>query len=268
MERTSGRRAARLWPVGGLLLLLAAPAPSPAQASLPPEEQYVLRLEYLWWSPQPHGQLQKGLGEAEGTLLDIEDDLGVESGRANRLHGAIRLGPSWKLVGGWSPLDFKGDTTAEQPFVYGTLTGRFGDRIVTSLKGNVFAAALEWDFVTNPEGFLGGLVGVRYFDVDTVMVNANTSDRVAETEKLPIPVLGLAGRVYFQEWFSLEGELAGITAGSRGHLWEWSVALRVHLSDRLAATGGYHGTSVEGQDERDFFHLELGAWTFGVEISL
>ena len=156
----------------------------------------------------------------------------------------------------------------KRQFVYGTLEARFGDRILTTLKGNYISTALEWDFVTSPKGYLGGLFGVKYFDVDTVMVNATTSDRVAEAEKLPIPVLGLAGRMYFEEWFSVEGELSGITAGSRGHLWEWLIALRVHFTDRLAATGGYHKLSIEGQDDRDFFTLSLGKWTFGVEISL
>ena len=257
-----------LWPLGILLLVLSWPAPGLAQEGLPSEEQYVLRVEYLWWSPQPQGELQKGLGEFDGTLLDIESDLGVQSGNANSLRGSIRLGTSWKLVGGWSPLDFKGDTTASQPFVYGTLVARFGDRIVTSLKGNYVSTALEWDFVTSDKGFMGALIGVKYFDVDTVMVNADTSGRVAEAEKLPIPVLGLAGRVYFQEWFSVEGEFSGITAGSRGHLWEWLVALRVHFTDRLAATGGYHKLSIEGREDRDFFTLNLSQWTFGVEISL
>ena len=57
--------------------------------------------------------------------------------------------------------------------VVDALVARFGDRIVTSLKGNYLSTALEWDFVSNEQGFLGGLVGVKYFDVDTVMVTVS-----------------------------------------------------------------------------------------------
>jgi len=261
-------RGLRAGPVGALLLLLVGPSPGVAQEGLAPEEQYILRVEYLWWSPQPKGEIRKGLGDFEGTLLDIRDDLGIGSGRANPLRGAIRLGRTWKLVGGWTPLDFTGDVAAQKPFVYGPLVARFGDRILTVLKGNYFSTALEWDFVANSGGYLGALAGVKFFDVDTVMVNANTSTRVAEPEQLPVPVLGLAGRAYFQDWFSFEGELSGMTAGSRGHLLEWQFALRVHFTQRLAATGGYHKLSVEGRDDRDSFAFSLGTWTFGVEISL
>ena len=249
-------------------VLLAAATPAAGQEYLAPEEQYIVRLEYLRWSPSPQGEIQKGLGDFEGTLLDVESDLGMESRSGNTFRGDIRLGRSWKLRGGWAPLDYQGDVSATEPFTYGTLVARPGDRMLTSFKGNLISTSLQWDFVANPGGYLGALFGVRYFDVDTVMVNANTSSRVAEEERLPIPVIGLSGRAYFQDWFSFEGELAGMTAGSRGHLWEWLFALRIHFTDRLAATGGYHKLSFEGTTDRDLFNLSLGAWTFGIEISL
>jgi hypothetical protein len=250
------------------LLLVLGGAVGEAQDRLPPPERYTLRVEYLWWSPTPSGEIQKGLGQNEGTLLDVQQDLAVESGRANVLSGNVRLGRTWKLDLAWTPLDFRGDTPAPRPFSYGTLVARYGDQIITSFKGNLYSSDLEWDFAANDGGYLGLLFGVRYFDVDAIVLDVDTSGRVAETQKLPVPVVGFSGRVYFEEWVSLEGEIAGITLGSRGHLWDWLAALRVHLTDRLAVTGGYHGLSLEGQDERDFLHLKLSTWTFGLEISL
>jgi hypothetical protein len=271
MDRAHRRRSGRPRGLGlaiPLLLLLASPPAARAQDALPLAEQYTLRFEYLWWSPTPSGEIRKGLGDFGGTLLDIEEDLAVEKGKGNTIYGTVRLGGGWKLRGGWTDLDFSGDTFAERPFLYGTLVARFGDQIVTSLKGNLVTADLEWDFTQGEWGFLGGLAGVRFFDVDTVMLNVATADRVAETDRLPIPVLGLAGRAYLGEWVSLEGQLAGITAGSRGHLWEWVVALRFHATEHVAGTTGYRSLSVEGQDDRDFFGLKLSTWTFGIELSL
>jgi hypothetical protein len=264
-----GRRGAGglvCWGLAPLLLLAAGAAE--AQDGLAPAERYTLRLEYLWWKPTPSGQIQKGLGNQEGTLLDIEEDLEVQSGQANVLQGSVRLGRTWKLNLGWTPLDFQGDAPAPRPFTYGTLVARFGDQVITSFKGNLFSTDVEWDFAASEVGYMGVLFGVRYFDVDTLLLNVDTSGRVAETQKLPIPVLGFSGRVYVEEWVSLEGELAGITLGSRGHLWDWTAALRFHLTDRMAVTGGYHSLSLEGQDDRDFVNLKLSTWTFGLEISL
>ncbi len=254
--------------VGSLALAALVAPPAEALEGPAPAEKYTVRLEYLFWSPPPSGQLQKGLGDAEGTLLDAEADLGLGEGDSNAIRGTVRLGGAWKLRGSWSPLEFRGDVTAGQPFVYGTTVVRAGDRVLTSLLGNYFTGELEWDFVERPRGFLGLLVGVKYFDVDAALVNGTTSSRVLETERLPIPVLGLAGRAYLHRRLSVEGELSGLTAGDRGHVGELLLSAHVHVVDRVAVTGGFRKLVLEGRNDRDFFHLDLGTWTFGVELSL
>lgn len=253
---------------GAAGLVLAGAGPASAQFASPAPEQYRLRVEYLWWKPQPSGQIQKGVSEIEGTLLDVETNLGIEKAKANTLRGALRLGESWKLRGSWSPLDYRGDVSADQAFSYGTTLVLPDQQVVTSLKGNYFTGELEWDFVRRPSGFFGLLLGVKYFDVDVLLLNADTGSRVAETERLPIPVLGLAGRAYLSPRFSVEGELSGLTVGDRGHVWEILLAARLQLSDRLAGTAGWRKLVIEGRDGRDYFNLALGQWTYGVELSL
>lgn len=254
-----------------LLSLLLLPAAAEAQAELPAAEQYHVRLEYLWWSPALSGELQKGFSEREGTLLNAQADLGIERQGANLLQGTLRLGKGWKLRGSWTPLDYRGDVVADSAFVYGTTVVAPGQRVVTSLSGNYSTAALEWDPLERSRGFLGVLLGVKYFDVDTTLVAVAddvTISRVAETDRLPIPVFGLAGRVYVTERISLEGELSGLPAGERGHLFELLLAGRGHLSDRIAGTLGWRKLALEGRDGRDYLKIGLSRWTFGVEISL
>jgi hypothetical protein len=249
-------------------VLALAAATAPAQEALPAAEQYHVRLEYLWWSPQPTGQLQKGFSDRKGTLLDAEADLGLQQSTANMLRGVLRLGTSWKLRGSWSHVDFRGDVQVARRFEYGTVVVAPGDNVQTSIKGNYGTVDLEWDFLKRPQGFAGLLLGAKIVDVDTLLLNVDAQDRVAETQRLPIPVLGIAGRLYLGRWFSIEGEFSGLTIGDRGHVWEWLATGRVHVSRRLAATGGYHSITLEGRNDRDYLNLELSQWTFGVEISL
>lgn len=247
-------------------LLLASPAA--AQEALPPAEQYHVRFEYLWWSPQPTGQLQKGFGDRAGTLIDVEGDVGLEQGSANELRGALRLGTAWKLRGSWSPIDFRGDLQAPRAFDYGNVSVVAGDQVRTSIKGNYGSAELEWDFLRRPQGFAGLLMGAKIIDVDTLLLDVTSEDRVVETQRFPVPVFGLASRFYLGRHFSVSGEFAGLTIGDRGHIWEWSAMARAHLRDRLALAGGYHEIAIEGRNARDYLKLDLGRWTFGFEISL
>lgn len=251
-----------------LLVLAVAQRSAGQQGEGPPAEQYTVRLEYLFWSPLPEGQLQKGVSGIEGTLLDAQADLGLAEHSMNPLRGSLRLGTSWKLRGSWAPIDFRGDAVADRAFVYGTTVVRPGDEVVTTLKGSYVTAELAWDFVRRPQGFLGLLFGVKYFDVDALVLDATTSSRVVETERLPLPVLGLAGRIYLGRYLSLEGEVSGLTLGDRGHVVELLLAGRLHVTRRLAATGGWHRLALEGRDDRDYLKLDLGTWTFGAEISL
>jgi hypothetical protein len=247
---------------------LAGAVPAAAQSEHAPAERYTVRLEYLFWSPQPKGEVQKGVSAVEGTLLDVEADLGLAEHAANPARGTLRLGTSWKLRGSWSPIDFRGQATASRGFVYGTTVVQAGQRVFASLKGNYITTELAWDFLRRPQGFLGLLVGVKFVDVDSLVLNEETSSRVVETERLPIPVLGLAGRAYLTSRFSVEGELSGLTIGDRGHVFEVFLAARVHLSDHIAATAGYRKLALEGRDGRDYLDLDLGTWTLGAEISL
>jgi hypothetical protein len=249
--------------------VLAASGVASAEGNEAPAERYAVRLEYLFWSPQPSGVVQKGVSGLPGTLVDVQEDLGLTERGMNSVCGVIRLGASLKLRGSWSPIDFRGDVIADRPFLYGTTVVLPGQEVASSLKGNYVTGELAWDFLRRPQGFLGMLAGVKLVDVDALVLNVDTSDRVLETERLPIPVLGLAARAYLTRHLSLEGELSGLTLGDRGHVYELLVAARLHLSDHLAATGGWHKLALEGRpDDQNYLKIDLGAWTFGAEISL
>jgi hypothetical protein len=91
--------------------------------------------------------------------------------------------------------------------------------------------------------------------------------REQETLRAPIPVLGLASRVYIGG-FSIEGEVSGVTLGQRGHLVEVDASARIHVSDRLAAVGGYRLLSMKGVDGPDTIDIGISGWTWGFELSL
>ena len=251
---------------GSILLLFALPASGVAQ-TLPGPERYHLRVEYREWRPSLDGQIQKGFGEAEGTRLDLMTNLGVQNKRTYDVDATLKFSQGFKLRGSITPLDYKGDTTTQFTFSFGDTTYSRGTRVATTIKGHYYTGAFEWDFVKRPEGFFGVFLGAKVFDVDAVVLDTDQSQRVVQTGRLPIPVLGIAGR-YYVGHLSLEGEFSGLTIGDRGQLWELDTSARYHLSDRLAVQGGYRRISLEGKDQRDLVSFRIGGWTFGVELSL
>jgi hypothetical protein len=259
----------RGWTGGAVLFALSLAGAASAQDSsnLPQPEKYGLRLQYREFRPGLTGEVQKGSADKDGSVVDVMNALGIADKRTFDVRGAIQFRKGWKLRGSYTPLDYKGDTEVDASFTYGeTRYARF-ERVVTTVKGAYYSADLEWDFLKGPHGFLGAVVGAKLFDVDAALVNVSINSREVDTLTTPIPVIGMATRLYAGR-VSVEGELSGLSVGSRGSALEAEGSVRVHVSDRLAAMGGYRYLSLDGKDGRDQVKLKLSGWEFGLEISL
>jgi hypothetical protein len=254
----------------GLLVASLVGSRARAQAVLPPAENYKLRLEAFTWGSTIEGQIQKGFGTTSGTLLDLNDDLGVGNERTWAGDASIQFAPGLKLRGSYTEIEYSGDTTARQNFTFGDDQYFVGEHVVTSIKGKYYTAALEWDFVKKPQGFLGVFLGAKILDGDFVVVAPESGKRDVESGIGGLPVLGIATRLYSGKRFSAETEYSGMTIGSRGSVWELYLSARFHLSDRLAAMGGYRRLRIRGEptEGRDFVEVRLSGAIFGVELSL
>jgi hypothetical protein len=259
-------RATRVLPIS--LLLLAPGAIFAQQGQYPPQESYGIRLEYREFRPTFGGDIQKDFGAEEGNLVDVVDDLAVEDERTFEARATLQFKPGHKLRGSYTPLDYNGDVaSAPRDFDYGATEFQRFERVASSFKGGFYSAAYEYDFLRGPKGFLGATLGAKMLDLDTTLVAVETGSREQASLRSPLPSIGLVTRAYAGR-VSIEGEISGMTLGSRGTVIEFDASGRVHLSDRLAASGGYRYVSVKAEDGVDFFDLRIRGWHFGLEISL
>jgi hypothetical protein len=251
----------------GVALALAGTAAAQDASSLPSQERYHLRLQYRWYHPSLTGDAQKGSAASAGSVVDVNDDLGFTDQSTWDGRGTFKLSAGWKIRGAYMPVQYDGDTEAGNTFDYGDIhTVRF-DHVVSSVKGAYYSADLEWDFIKGSHGFLGALAGGRVIDLDSSVVNVTTNQREVDTVTAPIPVVGLATRIYASR-LSIEGELAGMSMGSRGDVFEAETSVRLHVSDHLAVMGGYRHVSMDGKKDLHEVNLKLSGWQFGVELSL
>jgi hypothetical protein len=238
-----------------------------AAQEIPPPEEYKLRVEYRQWLPALDTEIQKGSGGEAGTLLDGKNDLGLSDERTFEVTGALQFKSGHKLRGSYTRIDYDGDVSARRTFRFDdTIFNRF-TRVVSSVKGSYFTGEYEFDIVRGFRGYLGGIVGAKVFDLDYVIVAPEQGDRETDTQRVPIPILGVVGRVYAGR-LSFSGELSGLTLGQRGAVWEADVAARLHISDRLAVQGGYRSLKLRAKDAPDKIEMTLSGWNVGLELSL
>ena len=260
-------RATRALPVA-LFLLAPGALLAQGQGQYPSQESYGIRLEYREWRPTFSGDVQKGFGDEDGSLVDVVDDLGIEDDRTFEARGTLQFKQGHKLRGSYTPLDYKGDVdSAPRDLDYGETEFQRFEHVASSFKGGYYSAAYEYDFLKGPKGFLGVTLGAKMLDLDTAVVSVDTGRRELDTVRSPLPAIGLVTRAYAGR-VSVEGEVAGMTLGDQGTVVEFDIATRVHLSDRLAASGGYRYIYVKAEDGRDFGDIRIRGWHFGLEISL
>jgi hypothetical protein len=267
-RRVAGAAAAIVFalPAGALAQLGRGASASPE--ALPTQERYRLRLEYVEWRPDLTGTMLKNAQDTEGTVVDLNDDLALEKDRTFQAKGEIQFKPGQKLRGSYTRVSYNGDVlSAPHTFTFGESRFVTGNRIVSTMKGAYYSADLEFDFVKGPGGFLGGFVGARMLDVDRTIVSPADDQREADTLRQPQPILGVVGRGYAGR-FSAEGEIGGMSFGSRGSVFEFDGSGRFHLSDRLAVHLGYRILSAKPKDGPDAVDFRMGGWHFGLELSL
>ncbi len=231
-------------------------------------EQYRLRVEALYGQPNLTGTIQRGFGDEEGDLVDVVNDLGVGSDSQWTFRGALRLSNSVKLRGSYTPLEFTGSKNIERNIGFGDEYFYLATRVNTSVVGTLYSGDIEVDLLKSSKGYAGFLLGARVFDVSSLLAAPDENQRVTQSAVAPVPVIGVVGRYYLGRRVSAEGELAGMTIGSRGTAYDLGLSARLHFSDRMAASVAYRKIKLRGENDRDSGDLRHSGWSFGLEMSL
>mgnify|MGYP001495199127 CR=1 FL=1 len=100
--------------------------------------------------------------------------------------------------------------------------------------------------------------GARAPDVDYVLASPDAGKRELGTYRPVTPMLGIIGRVYAGK-VSIEGSGATFATISGRKSVEAEIGARIHLSDRLALSGGYRYLSFKATAKGDVGDRERDA---------
>lgn len=235
-------------------------------ADIPGPERYALRASYSWFFPTLDSELQKNGAAGTGTLLNAVDNLGLQDERTWEIRADVQFSRGNKLRGSYTRVKGDGDVNAGGRFVVGNTTFERFSRLVTTFRGAYYTGEIEHDFIRRPRGILGGLVGAKYLDLDTVLVAPDKSQRQVDTVRVVTPAIGIVGRAYMGR-VSVGGEFSGLSIGKRGSGYEGYVNAQIHLSDRLAITGGFRTFSMKKETADQFVRYQNQGGYAGLEVS-
>lgn len=223
-------------------------------------DKFILELEGRYWIPKLSANLKlsdynvSGV-EIPGTDINVVDDLGIKNENFFSGRLILKLGNS-KIRFSYLPIRYEGEKAVSIPIDFLGTTYPLGTTVKTELKADMYDLTYEYDAIRGDFGFLGIILGVKYFDLYGKLEAAGVSE---EGEgQAPIPVIGLAGRVYPIKYFNLSGEITGLTVG-KASIYDAEAALNVNPIKYVGISGGYRiiRLSAEGDNDKDKATLKL-----------
>jgi hypothetical protein len=214
-----GRRA--------LLLLLVAASLSPAgvlaqsaataSAELPDAERYRVEGSFGYWRPAARVVLSSDALGVPGTHIDLRSDLGLTSESFSELrltwHPALRHRFRFQ----YTPIQFDATAPVPRDLVFNGATYRAGTLVSSSLGWTTYRFGYQYEVVVKPRGRVGVIAEVKHTLVRAEL-RSSEADEVSR-QSMPVPALGIAGRLYPAPRFALAGEVTffGVPDRADGH---------------------------------------------------
>jgi hypothetical protein len=214
-------------------------------------EGNMFEFELRQWRPNFGSQLEVG-----GSLIRMEEDLGVQDEREFEYRGFLRFGRWVKVRGSGIRLDYGGSSTLGREITFHQVTFPEGTTVETSMRIENIKGGVEVDIFALQEGFLAVVADYSSFKAKPISL----SSPEAQAEKaldLALLTLGLKGRIYLTPALALTAEASGMKRESSGVITDFEGVITYNLSRNLGVSFGYRNLYAKWLKEgRATFRLE------------
>jgi len=239
--------------LGILLMVLCWPAFVWAQVG----EDYNLEIEGRYWKPKLDSTV-KVVENAIGNEFKLVDDLGFDSQKdTGEVRLQIKFAKKHKFNFSYLPLKWDADKIVTRTIEFSGQTYTVGTRVQSKLELNFYKVGYEYDFLVGKIGFLGGAIDVLVANARVELKAPALAIDEKEDKTIPIPMIGLIGRVYPIKWVNLTAKVSGLPLGSYGHVIEAEASLNVNPIKYVGISGGYRYFETKFQYENNSLNFKL-----------
>jgi hypothetical protein len=216
------------------------------------DEMFSLKVGYV--SLSPDGEFSSRLSGVADTRIDLEDDLDFDDSDGLMAEAAVLLGP-FRLSLGYLPLKSSGTATLTQDITFEGQTFAASETVKGEMDFDLYDLGLTW-YLINFDDLpvriqLGPELSIKVLDGEISMSNRTTGIREEISGTVPIPTIGLRGRVGLSDYLALTGRVGYIGYGDNSFL---DVDAQIEFSPlpMIGVFGGYRYLDLE-VDESDIF---------------
>ena len=194
----------------------------------------------------------------DGTDIDMEDDLGLESStNAARLGGYVWLGKRHRLDGAYFDLSRTASIPIQETIDFGDETFQINTALTTESDLTIIKADYTFAVLAKDRGYLGLTAGLYIAESGFALSQPTLGRAESEDVTAPLPLFGLRGDYAINDRITLTGAaqvFAYSTDSLDGHLTDFYVGADYGFGKRMAVGLAYNRVSMNigAEDESGF----------------
>jgi hypothetical protein len=240
-----------------ILLILAEIFLLPVLSWAQVGENYTVELEGRYWRPQLDSTVRivdNGVGQDFKLVEDLGFEEQQDSGEG-RLQ--IKFARRHKINFSYLPLNYDGDKFLTRTIEFSGQVYPVGARVRSEMDLKMFKAGYEYDFISGPYGFLGATLDVLVADLHLELKAPDLGIDEKEDATVPIPLIGLNGRLPLGRLFALTAKISGLLAGGYGYIYDAEGSLDFNPVRYVGISAGYRFFGAKADIDDDSVDLKL-----------
>jgi hypothetical protein len=190
----------------------------------------------------------------DGTDIDMEDDLGLESStNVARLGGYVWLGRRHRLDGAYFDLSRSASIPIQETIDFGDETFQINTALNTEADLTIVKADYTFAVLAKDRGWLGVTAGLYIAETGFALSQPTLGRAESEDVTAPLPLFGIRGDYAINDHITLRGAtqfFAFSTDELEGHLTDFYIGADYGFGQRMAVGLAYNRVSMNiGADE-------------------
>jgi hypothetical protein len=254
-----------LQPVCLLLCLLGTLVATSAEAQFrpprptPPGENFHVELGLMLWKPTPGIIIgSDALAVVSDAGVDFVNEFNIADKKFNEFRGVLKGGKN-KLRVSHVDIVYNESARLQRAIVFGGRTFNVSADATADLEWDMWRIGYERDLVATSRGLFGFITEVNF---NHVVANVKATDALTTVssltdEKVPVPAVGVIGRVYPHKNVSITAEFTGFKMpgflaaklfdrdDADAHIKDFDIYLTGSITRFLGIQGGYRSLSAD-----------------------
>jgi hypothetical protein len=226
-------------------------------------------IEARQWSADVAGLLRLD-GSAPGEIIDLEEDLGLESDDA--IEGRLVIRPTRRTVirFGWLPMTFLGDEVVTRTINFMGTDFEVSTRVESELELEYGRVGFAWQFLSSKDRRfrLGPMVEAKGLRGTATLSAPDIPTPLRESEEFETAFAsaGILVDLEPSDRFHIFAETSVLVDDSQGDLVDTEIGMRLFILEKVALLAGFRTLEIDAEDDDDLLELDFEAAFFGLSL--